>query len=142
MICANQRVLFTHSYCYTCLHLFSAYEHFLCCIPDDDAEKALVKSEARRGGALAGQSHKTSHHSTFKSLQFGLSSYTTRSVELCVVVSQSSCGWLSLIALNPKASLLGPEQCTGECQTAKWIPQPGSHFTLSRRSFCCLGSKG
>jgi hypothetical protein len=65
VICANQRVLFTHSYCYTCLHLFSAYEHFLCCIPDDDAEKALVKSEARRGGALAGQSHKTSHCSTF-----------------------------------------------------------------------------
>lgn len=57
-------------------------------------------------------------------------------------MSQSSCGWVSLIALNPKPSLLGPEQCTGECPTAKWIPQPGSHFTLSRRSFCCLGLKG
>jgi len=58
------RVLFTHSSRYIFLHLFSAYEHFFCCIPDDDAEKALVKSEARRGGALAGQSHKTSCCST------------------------------------------------------------------------------
>ncbi len=52
---------FVHLQLHTCLHLLSAYEHFFCCIPDDDAEKALVKSEARRGGALAGQSHKISH---------------------------------------------------------------------------------